>query len=337
MEVTKELKRICKVDKIYHCASGTEANMAAVKLARSYQSHIGYQSKQKLILFDICFHGWGESVINKMSSGINTKDVIILKRNGFESIKYIQDNADSIACILFETKMGLDIDASRKVSYNEEVQFISTLRRVTHDNNIILIWDEVISGFRYSLGGAKEFFGMNENSADFPDITTYGKIPGGGLPCGFIGFKNKLHHYFNKNDNKLLFNWGTYSQHPFLMKSMKYTIERLHNSNNDGKYNKLNACTQSLVDSINNDNNITKFGFSAQCCCSFFLIYNQSHPNCIKVLTYYLNMNGILVHTYSSSTLQLSFSHSNNICKELHIRIKQAVEEIIDDGWLSLQ
>src|SRR6185369_1237087 len=181
-------KLICElvpsVQKVRMTNSGTEACMSAIRLAR------GFTKRDKIIKFDGCYHGHGDSLLVKAGSGALTfgnpdsagvpadfaKHTIVLPFNETEPVKAaFAANKKEIACIIVEPVPG------NAGLYLPKPDYLEFLRQVTLDNGALLIFDEVMTGFRVAPGGAQERFGI------VPDISTFGKVIGGGLPVGAFG------------------------------------------------------------------------------------------------------------------------------------------------------
>jgi glutamate-1-semialdehyde 2,1-aminomutase len=169
--------------------SGTEATMSAVRAAR------GYTGKEKFIKFEGCYHGHADYFLIKAGSGAltlgiptspgvtkgNAADTLLADYNDIESVKnLVKANKNEIAAIIIEPvagNMGV-VKASG--------EFLGSLRKLCDEENIVLIFDEVMTGFRVARGGAQEVLGIK------PDLTTFGKIIGGGLPVGGFGGKKEI-------------------------------------------------------------------------------------------------------------------------------------------------
>jgi len=175
------------IEKVRLTTSGTEATMSAVRLARAYTG------RNKILKFEGCYHGHSDALLVKSGSGLLTegyqdsngitdgvlKDTLTLGFGDLEKVENLLRN-EEIACVIVEpipANMGL-IETHK--------EFLQGLRRITEETKTILIFDEVISGFRLALGGAQEFFGIT------PDLTTLGKIIGGGYPVGAFGGKREI-------------------------------------------------------------------------------------------------------------------------------------------------
>ncbi len=180
------------IDKIRFVNSGTEACMSAVRLAR------GYTSREKIIKFAGCYHGHSDSFLIQAGSGAITlgvpnspgvtagtaKDTLLADYNNLEQVKAIfEANKDEISCVIIEPvagNMGCIPPASG---------FLEGLRSLCDEHNTLLIFDEVMTGFRLAKGGAQELYGVNA------DIITFGKVIGGGLPVGAFAAREEIMNY----------------------------------------------------------------------------------------------------------------------------------------------
>jgi len=177
------------IDKIRFVNSGTEACMSAVRLAR------GYTKKDKIIKFAGCYHGHSDSFLIQAGSGAVTfgspnspgvtegtaKDTLLAEYNNLEHVaEIISQNAGEIACIILEPVAG-NMGCIPPVA-----GFLEGLRQLCDDNEILLIFDEVMTGFRLAPGGVQERSGVNA------DIVTFGKVIGGGLPVGAFAARNEI-------------------------------------------------------------------------------------------------------------------------------------------------
>lgn len=186
------VKMVPNIDKIRMVNSGTEACMSAVRLAR------GFTGKEKIIKFAGCYHGHSDSFLIQAGSGAMTfgtpnspgvtqgtaKDTLLAAYNDLNGVKQIVDqNKDEIACIIVEPvpgNMGCIPPASG---------FLEGLRQLCDETGILLIFDEVMSGFRLAAGGVQERLGIHA------DIVCFGKVIGGGLPVGAFAARNEIMDY----------------------------------------------------------------------------------------------------------------------------------------------
>ena len=214
------------IDLVRMVNSGTEATMSAVRLAR------GYTGKNKIIKFEGCYHGHGDSFLIKAGSGVLTlgipgspgitentaQDTLIAQFNNIESVeKLIDSNKGLIAALILEPVMG-----NAGVIPPGPV-FLKKLREITRAQDIVLIFDEVITGFRVALGGAQELYGID------PDLTCLGKIIGGGMPVGAYGGKKK--YMDNLAPEGPVYQAGTLSGNPMAMAAGYETVSILKSGN----------------------------------------------------------------------------------------------------------
>ena len=218
----KIIELVPSVEKVRMVNSGTEATMSAIRLAR------GYTSRNLILKFSGNYHGHGDSFLIKAGSGAMTlglpdspgvtkniaKDTIIADFNSLRSVsEQFKKNPDKIAAVIIEPvagNMGL-------VKSNKD--FLRGLRVLCDENKSLLIFDEVMSGFRLSKGGAQELYGVT------PDITTLGKIIGGGLPVGAYGGKSEIMNYLAPNGP--VYQAGTLSGNPLAMSAGLSVLNRL--------------------------------------------------------------------------------------------------------------
>jgi glutamate-1-semialdehyde 2,1-aminomutase len=214
------------IDLVRMVNSGTEATMSAVRLAR------GFSGKNKIIKFEGCYHGHGDSFLIKAGSGVLTlgipgspgitgntaKDTLIAKFNSIESVeKLVDSNKGQIAALILEPVMG------NAGVIPPDPEFLKRLRQLTEAQDIILIFDEVITGFRVALGGAQELYGID------PDLTCLGKIIGGGMPVGAYGGKKKYMEMLAPEGP--VYQAGTLSGNPIAMAAGYETVSILKSGN----------------------------------------------------------------------------------------------------------
>ncbi len=199
------------VEKVRMVNSGTEATMSAVRLAR------GFTGRNKIIKFDGCYHGHGDSFLIAAGSGAMTmgtpdspgvtpgtaQDTLIAPFNDLASVQSLADNNDDIAAIIIEPVAG------NMGCVLPEQGFLEGLRQLCDEKEIILIFDEVMTGFRLAPGGAQERLEV------IPDLTTMGKIIGGGMPVGAYGGKAEIMDFVSPKGP--VYQAGTLSGNPVAM------------------------------------------------------------------------------------------------------------------------
>ncbi len=225
---TAKLIKQCvpSIQKIRMVNSGTEATMSAVRLAR------GYTKRDKIIKFDGCYHGHVDSLLIKAGSGVSTfglpdspgipnelarKTLSCEFNNEDEFIKIFNKVKDDLAAVIVEPVAG------NMGFIPGNLSFLKLLRKKTSENKSLLIFDEVMTGFRVSLGGAQEIYKIK------PDLTTLGKVIGGGLPVGAFGGKKRIMDYLAPNGP--VYQAGTLSGNPLAMAAGSALIKLLIKTN----------------------------------------------------------------------------------------------------------
>lgn len=308
------------IEKIRLTTSGTEATMSAVRLARAYTG------KNKILKFEGCYHGHSDSLMVKAGSGLLTfehqdsngitdgvmKDTLTLPFGDFEKVEQLIQNEKDLACIIIEpipANMGL-IETDKK--------FLEQLREITRKENIVLIFDEVISGFRVSLGGASEYFGIN------PDLITLGKIIGGGYPVGAFGGKQEIMDLISPVGN--VYHAGTLSGNPVSVAAGIKTISIL--KENPEIYKNINEKTEKLVKNIEKLINKYEIEATVNCIGSLFTIFFSKNKvknldDAIKTddkkyVKYFTTMleNGIIVPPSKYEAHFISYIHNDKELKK---------------------
>ena len=227
------------IDKIRFVNSGTEACMSAVRLAR------GFTGKDKIIKFAGCYHGHSDSFLIQAGSGAVTfgtpnspgvtqgtaKDTLLANYNDLQNVeKLITSNKNEIACIIIEPVAG------NMGCIPPAKGFLEGLRKLCDENKILLIFDEVMTGFRLAAGGAQELFGVKA------DIVTFGKVIGGGLPVGAFAAREEIMDYLAPIGP--VYQAGTLSGNPLAMAAGLAMLKELNENRNI--FNSINDKTEYL-------------------------------------------------------------------------------------------
>ena len=219
------VKMVPNIDKIRFVNSGTEACMSAVRLAR------GYSGKDKIITFAGCYHGHSDAFLIQAGSGAVTfgspnspgvtqgtaKDTLLATYNDIDSVRQlIASNKDEIAAVIIEPVAG-------NMGCIPPLEgFLETLRVLCNENNILLIFDEVMTGFRLAKGGAQELLGVHA------DIVCFGKVIGGGLPVGAFASSNEIMSVLAPDGP--VYQAGTLSGNPLAMAAGLAMLEALQDN-----------------------------------------------------------------------------------------------------------
>jgi len=234
------VEAVPSIEKVRFVNSGTEAAMSAIRLAR------GYTGRNVVLKFDGCYHGHADSFLVKAGSGVVTlgipgspgvpedivKNTISIPYNAPEILeKTLRDDTLDIACVIIEPVAG------NMGCITPQKGFLELLRALTEERGIVLIFDEVITGFRLSYGGAQESFGIE------PDLTCLGKIIGGGLPVGAYGGKAEIMNHIAPDGP--VYQAGTLSGNPLAMAAGIAALKLLQAPN---FYDDLNSKAADCVD-----------------------------------------------------------------------------------------
>jgi len=233
------IENVPNIDQIRMVSSGTEACMSAIRLAR------GYTGREKIIKFEGCYHGHSDSFLIKAGSGAATfgnpnspgvtsgtaKDTLLAKYNDIEQVQDLfRHNQGEIAAIIVEPVAG------NMGCVLPENNFLQNLRKVCDENGALLIFDEVMTGFRLAFGGAQELYNVKA------DIVTYGKVIGGGMPVGAFAARNEIMNKLSPRGD--VYQAGTLSGNPLAMRAGLTTLQLI--KNNPNFYEKLNKTTETL-------------------------------------------------------------------------------------------
>jgi glutamate-1-semialdehyde 2,1-aminomutase len=230
------------MDMVRMVNSGTEATMSAIRLAR------GFTGRDKLVKFEGCYHGHADALLVKAGSGALTlgvpsspgvpdgaaNDTITLDYNDIEDVKAcFAEQGDKIACIIVEPVAG------NMNCIPPSKEFLQGLREVCDQHGAVLIFDEVMSGFRVSLTGAQGYYDVQ------PDLTTLGKVIGGGLPVGAFGGKREIMEYLAPNGP--VYQAGTLSGNPLAMAA---GLAMMKSVQQEGLYEQLSNRVEQLCTGV---------------------------------------------------------------------------------------
>lgn len=340
--VAKEFCEITGNERVTFYNSGTEAVMTAIRVARAATG------KDKIVLFSGSYHGHsdatlmvsdgsnGKPVTQPLCIGIpntNTTDVVVLPYDNESALETISSLKDELAAVLVEPVQ------SRQPSL-QPVTFLKKLKEITSDSNIILIFDEMITGFRIKPGGAQEYFDIK------PDLSTYGKVIGGGMPIGCLAGREDLMSYidggiWNYGDESYpnvqkIFTGGTFCNHPLTMRCALAVLKRLK-SEGDKLQNHLTEITENFGRVINkffeNENipiRMVNFGSLFR----FVMANNHSYvyqPLEMDIFHNLLITKGVF--TWEGRTCYFSTAHTQEVIEKLREIIESSVLEMKAGGF----
>ncbi len=260
------LKAYPSIDKIRMVNSGTEATFSAIRVAR------GFTGRDKIIKFEGCYHGHADGLLVKAGSGATTfgvpdslgvpksyaKNTIILPFNNISILKSVIKNEwRSIACVIVEPVVG-NIGCVLP-----KPEFLESMRKLTEAHNIVLIFDEVMTGFRVAYGGAQSVYGIK------PDMTCLGKVIGGGLPVGAYGGRKDIMSMVSPEGP--VYQAGTLSGNPIAMTAGIETLKILSNPQTYKKLEEIGSnLEEGLKDASKKAGVKTKFYRAGTMFCTYF-------------------------------------------------------------------
>ena len=327
-------KMVPNVEMIRMVNSVTEAVMSAIRVAR------GFTGRNKIIKFEGCYHGHSDSMLVKAGSGLltegtpdslgvpknATQDTLTAEYNNIESVrKFFENNKDEIAAVIVEpVAANMGVVPPKK-------EFLEGLRAICTENKTILIFDEVITGFRLARGGAQEYFGIEA------DLVTYGKIIGGGMPVGAYGGRREIMEYVSPLGG--VYQAGTLSGNPVAMAAGLAQLTMLYE--NPEIYEKINKTTEKLAEGFRTIaakyNAPISVNVAGSLMCPFFTDkkvenYNDAKTSDTEAYAKYFNSieeRGIYIAPSQFEAMFMSYAHSDeDIDKTL-----QAAEESIKKIW----
>ena len=329
---------ICKmvpaVEKVRMTNSGTEACMSAIRVAR------GYTNKEKFIKFEGNYHGHADAFLIKAGSGAITlgvpnspgvtkgtaQDTLLAPYNDLSAVKkIIEDNPNQIAAIILEPVAG------NMGCIPPKKGFLEGLRSLCNEHDIVLIFDEVMTGFRLSKGGASEYYGVT------PDMVTLGKIIGGGLPVGAFGGKKEIMDMVAPVGP--VYQAGTLSGNPIAM-GCGYTLLKELNEN-PSIYSQLEENTayfekelrrvfdnKNLRYTINRVGSMISFHFDIDEVNNFDDACN-ANADLFKTLFHGVLKRGVYFAPSAFESLFLSTTHTKELLDSTIVAIEETLEEIL--------
>ena len=268
--IAEEIAKIMpSVEQLRLVSSGTEATMTAIRLAR------GFTGRDKIIKFEGCYHGHSDSLLVKAGSGLLTfgnpssagvpadftKHTLVLEYNNIAQLEEaFAQSGNDIACVILEPFVG-NMNLVRPSE-----AFVKALRELTEKHGAVLIYDEVMTGFRVALGGAQSLHGIK------PDLTTMGKVIGGGMPLAAFGGRKDIMECISPLGG--VYQAGTLSGNPIAVAAGLKTLEIIQR---EGFYENLTALTQRLANGIADAAKAHGVKFTADSVGGMFGLYFASH------------------------------------------------------------
>mgnify|MGYP003966645123 FL=1 len=319
------------MDKVRFVNSGTEAVLSALRLARAFTN------KNKIIKFSGCYHGHTDALLVAAGSGLATlslpgssgvpkeavQNTLIAEYNNIEKVKNHINKHDDIAAVILEPitgNMGVIVPSP---------EFISELRRITKEKGILIIADEVMTGFRSKFGGAQELINLEA------DITCLGKVIGGGFPVGAYGARNEIMEMVAPLGD--MYQAGTLSGNPIAMASGIATLKELKKQNPFNTFNKVAKKIETILKEAAKENNVAlqvnRFGsminpFFSKNIIVDFKTAQTSDTEKFKTFFWSMVQNGVFLPPSQFEAWFLSTALSNKDLKIIEKAIYAAMQAI---------
>jgi glutamate-1-semialdehyde 2,1-aminomutase len=328
------IKRIARLDEVSFHMSGTEAVMQAVRLARY---HTG---RTHLVRLCGAYHGWWDGVQPGVGNQRKVDDVYTLRDLSERTLKVLATRKD-IACVLINPLQALHPNAeaagdavllgSQRAAHFDRAAYTDWLRKVRNvciDNGIVLIFDEVFTGFRLGYRGAQEYFGIQA------DMVTYGKTLGGGLPVGVLCGSHKLmKRYRDDQPANISFARGTFNSHPYVMASMNVFLRRIEQPEYQAMYAQAEARWNARAARLNGRLQAAGLPVAVANLQTIWTVLYRTPSRYNWMLQFYLRAEGLELSWVGSGRLIMSMNFSDDEFEEVATRFVRAAARMAEDGW----
>jgi glutamate-1-semialdehyde 2,1-aminomutase len=328
------LREISGLDEVSFHMSGTEAVMQAVRLARY---HTG---RSHLVRFCGAYHGWWGDVQPGIGNPVPADRTYTLAEMSERTLRVLRRRRD-IACVLVNPLQALHpnaaapadsslVDSGRRAGFDRQAytDWLRQLRHVCNERGIVLIFDEVFVGFRLAQGGAKDYFGVQ------PDLITYGKTLGGGLPVGVLcGRADLMRRYRTDHPVDVCFARGTFNAHPYVMGAMQAFLQRLASPEIQALYGDLDRLWNDRVARLNARLHAADLPVQVENLSSIWTVCYTRPSRYNWMLQYYLRIEGLALSWVGTGRLIFSLNFSEADFDAVADRFIAASEAMRRDGW----
>lgn len=320
-------KHFPSIEMLRFVNTGSEATMSALRVAR------GFTGREKIVKIEGSFHGSHEAVLVKAGSGATThgvpnsagvpadfvKNTLQVPYNDLESLSEVLEKNEDVSAVIMEPVMG---NASLIIP---EKDYLKEVRKITEERDVLLIFDEIITGFRLAMGGAQEFYGVRA------DITTLGKIAGGGFPIGIYGGRREIMERVSPSGD--VYQAGTFSGNPISLIAGYTTVKILER---DRIIEKTSKKAEELYKTLKDSINGIEISQIASMFCIYFGKTPRNYSEALKLnkdafmrFFWKLLEKGIFFPPSQFEVCFLSYAHS----KEDLEKTSQAIIEVYDRSW----
>ncbi len=330
----ERLRQISGLDEVSFHMSGTEAVMQAVRLARY---HTG---RSHLVRFCGAYHGWWGDVQPGIGNPSPARETYTLKEMSRATIDAIRSRKD-IACVLVNPVQALHpnspapadsslIDGSRTAHFDRQAytEWLEQLRAVCTAQGIVLIFDEILVGFRLAACGAREYFGVQ------PDLVTYGKTLGGGLPVGVLCGRHELmKRYREDRPADVCLARGTFNSHPYVMGTMHAFLRQFDSPTVQGLYKDLDRRWNERARQLNRQLREQQLPIEIANMSSIWVVCYTRPSRYNWMLQYYLRAEGLALSWVGTGRLIFSLNYTDDDFAVVASRFLAAARTMEQDGW----
>jgi len=330
----EKLKAISGLDEISFHMSGTEAVMQAVYMARY---HTG---KTHLVRLCGAYHGWWDGVQVGVGGHRETNDVYTLQDMSDATLKVLETRHD-IACLLINPLQALHpnggapsdgslmtSERSAGLDKSAYTAWLQQLRDVCTRRGIVLIFDEVFTGFRLAYRGAQEYFGIQA------DMVTYGKTLGGGLPVGVLcGTHALMKRFRDEQPLNISFARGTFNSHPYVMATMHEFLQRIALPEHRQHYETIEDCWNIRVETLNQRFQHAGLPVRIANMSSIWTLLFELPSRYNWMYQYYLRLHGVTLSWVGSGRVIMSHNFTDDDYELLMQRLITAAKAMQEDGW----
>ena len=334
VENLRRLKEVSGLDEISFHMSGTEAVMQAVRLAR-YAT-----GRSRLVRFCGAYHGWWGDVQPGIGNPAPAHETYTLKEMSEDTLRVLRTRKD-IACVLVNPTQALApnmpaasdsslVDGARAARFDRAAytQWLKDLRAVCSERGIVLIFDEVLVGFRLAKGGAQEYFGVNAN------MVTYGKTVAGGLPVGVVcGRKELMRRFRDDRPADICFARGTFNSHPYVMTAMRSFLRRLDAPETASRYRDLDRIWDERARMLNVRLEQESLPVEIANMSTIWTVCYKEPSRYNWMLQFYLRSEGLALSWVGTGRLIFSLNYTDADFMEVLERFVAAGKKMRDDGW----
>jgi glutamate-1-semialdehyde 2,1-aminomutase len=330
----KGLRDISGLDEVSFHMSGTEAVMQAVRLARYHTR------RSHLVRFCGAYHGWWGDVQPGIGNPVPAHETYTLEDMSEDALRVLRTRRN-IACVLVNPLQALHpnvaapadsslVDSGRSAHFDKEAysKWLRRLRAVCNERKIVLIFDEVLVGFRLARGGAQEYFGVRA------DLVTYGKTLGGGLPIGVVcGRRDLMKRYREDRPADICFARGTFNSHPYVMGAMQQFLRRLATPELRDAYRDLDRVWNERARRLNARLRDEALPVQVANMSTVWTVCYTQPSRYNWMLQYYLRAEGLALSWVGTGRLIFSLNYTDADFAAVADRFVAAAKAMQQDGW----